>query len=130
LGAELKRTESIRINLADFARRYALGSLLDAPCGDYNWMQRVEWPADFRYVGADIIHDVIIENRRNHPGIEFVELDALRDSLPRVDARLARDLMIHFPDEAIWTALEQFRRSQISYLLARRPTPMREKIPT
>jgi hypothetical protein len=26
--------------------------------------------------------------------------------------------MIHFPDKAIWTALEQFRRSQISYLLA------------
>jgi hypothetical protein len=55
------------------------GSLLDAPCGDYNWMQRVEWPADFRYVGADIIHHlIIIENRENHPGIEFVELDVLR----------------------------------------------------
>jgi hypothetical protein len=81
-------------------------------------MQHVEWSADFRYVGADIVHDLIIENRQNHPGIEFVELDVLRDSLPRVDAWLARDLMIHFPDKAIWTALEQFRRWQIRYLLA------------
>lgn len=117
-GAELKRTESIRINLADFARRHALGSLLDAPCGDYNWMQHVEWPADFKYVGGDIVHDLIVENRANHPGIEFMELDVLKDPLPRVDAWLARDLMIHFPDQAIWAALEQFRRSQISYLLA------------
>jgi hypothetical protein len=30
------------------------------------------------------------------------------------DAWLARDLMIHFPDKAIWTALEQFRRSSLS----------------
>jgi hypothetical protein len=79
-GAELKRTESIRINLADFARRHALGSLLDAPCGDYNCMRHVAWPAGFRYVGADIVHDLIIENRKNYPGIEFMELDVLKDS--------------------------------------------------
>jgi hypothetical protein len=126
-GAELKRTESIRINLADFARRHALGSLLDAPCGDYNWMQHVEWPAGFRYVGADIVHDLIIENRENHPGIEFMELDVLKDSLPHVDAWLARDLMI--PDQAIWTALEQFRR--VDRLSAGDDLPpMRGKTPT
>lgn len=117
-GAELKRTAAIRVDLSDFARRHTLSSLLDAPCGDFNWMQHVVWPADFRYVGADIVHDLIIENRHNHPGIEFLELDVLSDPLPSVDAWLARDLMIHFPDKAIWTALEQFRRSSIRYLLA------------
>jgi hypothetical protein len=40
-GAELKRTESVRVNLADFARRRALGSLVDAPCDDCNWTQHV-----------------------------------------------------------------------------------------
>jgi hypothetical protein len=93
-------------------------SLLDAPCGDFHWMRNVQWPPDFRYVGADIVHDLIGENARKYPEHEFMELDVLRDALPDVDAWLARDLMIHFPDEAVRTALDQFRRSNIRYLLA------------
>jgi FMN-dependent NADH-azoreductase len=52
-----------------------------------------DWPNGS--INADIVHDLIIENRENHPGIEFVELDVLKDPLPRVDGWLARDLMIH-----------------------------------
>lgn len=117
-GAELKRTAAIRASLPDFAQRHYLKSLLDAPCGDFNWMRHVAWPAQFKYIGGDIVHDLIIENRRKYPEVEFAELDVLRDPLPDVDGWLARDLMIHFPDEAIWRALDQFRRSSISYLLA------------
>jgi hypothetical protein len=38
--------------------------------------------------------------------------------LPDVDGWLARDLMIHFPNDAVWAALDQFKNSSISYLLA------------
>jgi hypothetical protein len=117
-GAELKRTESIKAALPEFARRHSLRSLLDAPCGDFHWMQYVQWPREFRYIGADIVTDLIAENRARHPGVEFLELDVLRDPLPEVDAWLARDLMIHFPDDAIWAALKQFRNSSLRFLLA------------
>jgi hypothetical protein len=117
-GAELGRTVSIRAGLQDFVQRHALESLLDAPCGDFHWMRHVRWPNGFRYIGADIVHDLIIENRKRYPGHEFIELDVLHDSLPDVDAWLARDLMIHFPDEAVRTAINQFRRSTARYLLA------------
>jgi hypothetical protein len=80
-------------------------------------MRHVQWPTDFRYIGADIVADLIVDNRGKYHGIEFIELDVLRDQLPDVDAWLARDLMIHFPDEAIRSALNQFRRSTIRYLL-------------
>jgi hypothetical protein len=117
-GAELRRTVSIRAALPEFVQRHALGSLLDAPCGDFHWMQHVKWPSRFRYIGADIVHDLIVANRTRYPTTEFMELDVLRDPLPAVDGWLARDLMIHFPDEAVWTALSQFRKSSINYLLA------------
>jgi len=117
-GAELKRTESIRAALPEFVRRHSLRSLLDAPCGDYHWMQYVKWPLGFRYIGADIVPDLIAENRAKFPGVEFVELDVLTSPLPDVDAWLARDLMIHFPDDAIWAALKQFRNSTLRFLLA------------
>jgi hypothetical protein len=117
-GAELKRTVSIRAELPEFARRHSIRTLLDAPCGDFHWMRRVQWPSDFKYIGADIVPDLIADNRCKYPGIEFIELDILRDQLPNVDAWLARDLMIHFPDIAVRIALNQFRRSTIRYLLA------------
>jgi SAM-dependent methyltransferase len=117
-GAELNRTVAIRADLQEFVQRHSIQSLLDAPCGDFHWMQHMKWPSGFKYVGGDIVHDLIIENRRKYPGVDFVELDVLNDPLPQVDAWLARDLMIHFPDQAIRTALKQFRRSKIGYLLA------------
>ncbi len=117
-GAELKRTASIRSALPEFVRRNSVRSLLDAPCGDYHWMQYVQWPAGFRYIGADIVDDLIAENRSKYPTVEFLELDILGDRLPDVDAWLARDLMIHFPDEAIWVALKQFLSSRLRYFLA------------
>lgn len=117
-GAELRRTVSIRTELPGFVQRYSIGSLLDAPCGDFHWMRYVEWPPRFRYVGADIVHDLIVQNRTRYPTTEFIELDVLRDPLPAVDGWLARDLMIHFPDKAVWAALDQFRNSSVRFLLA------------
>ena len=117
-GAELRRTVSIRAALPEFMQRHSIGSLLDAPCGDFHWMRHIAWPSGFRYVGADIVHDLIVENRKKYPTAEFMELNVLSDPLPTVDSWLARDLMIHFPDDAVWAALDQFRRSSIGYLLA------------
>jgi len=117
-GAELRRTVSIRAALLLFVQRHSIRSLLDAPCGDFHWMRFIEWPNEFHYIGADIVPDLILDNRGNYPGTEFMELNVLSDPLPLVDSWLARDLMIHFPDEAIRTALDQFRRSSIRYLLA------------
>lgn len=117
-GSELRKTEAIRTALPDFVARHGIGSLLDAPCGDFHWMRHVQWPTSFRYVGGDIVGDLIADNRRAYPDVEFMTVDVLHDPLPAVDAWLARDLMIHFPDSAVWAALEQFRRSSIGFLLA------------
>jgi len=37
-------------------------------------MRHVEWPSEFRYVGADIVHDLILNNRHKYPETEFMEL--------------------------------------------------------
>ena len=116
-GAELCRTISIRARLPDFVQRHSINSLLDVPCGDFHWMQYVEWPSGFRYVGADIVHDLIAENRKKYPTTEFLQIDVISDPLPEVDSWLVRDLMIHFPDYAISATLDRFRKSSARYLL-------------
>jgi hypothetical protein len=117
-GSELKRTETIRRELLSFVDRHSVRSILDAPCGDFNWMRHVQWPTGLKYIGGDIVCDLIVDNRRKYPGVEFLELNVLQDALPDVEAWLARDLMIHFPDKAVWTAINQFQMSSIDYLLA------------
>src|ERR1700730_6843318 len=87
-GAELKRTVSIRAELPGFVQRHSVHSLLDAPCGDFHWMKHVHWPSGFRYVGADIVHDLIIEKRRKYLDIEFMELDVLLGELTAFNALL------------------------------------------
>lgn len=117
-GSELKRTELIRRELLSFVERHSVRSILDAPCGDFHWMRYLQWPTGFKYIGGDIVHDLIVDNKRKYPSVEFLELNILEDALPDVDAWLARDFMIHFSDNGIWTAIKQFQKSTIDYLLA------------
>jgi hypothetical protein len=41
----------------------------------------------------------------------------LKDPLPKVEAWLCRDVLFHFPNAAIQTALERFVKSDIRFLL-------------
>ena len=107
-GSELRATVNIRDRLP---------VLLDAPCGDWNWMQHVELPAD--YFGADIVAEVIERNRRRfaRPGVTFQTLNIVSDRLPNVDFVLCRDCWVHLSLQDIAAALENFRRTGAKYLL-------------
>ena len=117
-GSQLSRTELLRKDLRRWLAHERLMSLLDAPCGDYNWMRHVQFPAGFRYVGGDIVGELIGANRQRFPEVAFVEMDIISDPLPAVDAWLCRDAMIHFPNASVLTVLERFCASDIGYLLA------------
>jgi hypothetical protein len=117
-GSQLSRTETFRAELQAWVAQNRIASLLDAPCGDYNWMRHVQFPDDFRYVGGDIVGELIAANRRRFPGVHFVEMDIISDALPAVDAWLCRDAMIHFPNAPVSTVIERFCGSNIGYLLA------------
>ena len=110
---QLSRTETFRAELQAWVAQKRIASLLDAPCGDYNWMRHVQFPDDFRYVGGDIVGELIAANRRRFPGVHFVEMDIISDALPAVDAWLCRDAMIHFPNASVSTVIERFCGSNL-----------------
>ncbi len=41
-GSESEFTASLRVTLPDLLRELGVRSVLDAPCGDFNWMQGVD----------------------------------------------------------------------------------------
>lgn len=116
-GSTLQNTRLIREALPGFLRRHGITSMLDAPCGDFNWMQTVSFPDGFSYIGGDIVQSVVDANRAAHPGHSFCQIDLTTGPLPEVDLLFCRDCLFHLSYEDIFRALDVFVRSGIPMLL-------------
>jgi hypothetical protein len=126
-GSTLAYTEVVRRELPRLLEELGARSLLDAPCGDFNWMRHVAL-GDVAYVGADVVAEVVERNRREYGGARrsFLALDLTRDPLPRADVILCRDCLIHLSYADALSALDNFRRSGARHLLATTHTSVRE----
>ena len=117
-AATLAETEQLRAALPRIVREHSVRSVLDIPCGDFHWMQYVPL-ADVDYIGADIVPEIVAENRKRHANDrrKFVLLDATRDELPRIDLIHCRDLLIHLSNNDCRAALANFVASGSRLLL-------------
>lgn len=128
-GSTLGRTEAIRRELPALLNSVGAKSLLDAPCGDFNWMQYVNL-GDIEYIGADVVPELIARNRdiERNTGRVFAVLNITRDELPEVDVILCRDCFIHFSFRDIHAAITNFKRSNSVFLLATTHINVRENV--
>lgn len=118
-GSELSCTATIRTALPGLLQELGVTSILDAPCGDFNWMRTV--PLDgITYTGLDVVAAVIEHNQTRYATdtIQFQVADITRAALPPVDLILCRDCLVHLPLRAGYRALRQFQQSGSTYLLA------------
>ena len=115
-GSGLARTAAFRDEIKLLLDRLGARTLLDAGCGDFNWMREV--PLSQHYVGWDIVPELIATTQKYATDERtFVHGDITRDTLPKVDVILCRDCLVHFPLAAVWQALRNFKRSGSRYLL-------------
>lgn len=119
VGSTFENTQSIREALPGLLRRLEVRSILDAPCGDYNWFRFVDRPKGIRYTGGDIVKALVLSNQQKYADetTAFIALDIVHDALPRADLWLCRDCMPHLAEELIVRAIKSFLRSDIRYLL-------------
>ena len=117
-GSNLVRTAKLRRELPALLQELGTRTLLDAPCGDFNWMKDTQLGIE-RYFGVDVIPDLITRNQElyGNDQRQFALLDLTRDALPRVDVILCRDCLIHFSYKHIADAIKNFKRSGSTYLL-------------
>lgn len=118
-GSTRERGADFRDDLAALLREIDARVLLDAPCGDFNWMEEVAGGVE-RYVGVDVVPELIAANSERHGGGNrtFLCLDMTRDPLPKADVVLCRDCLVHFSTADVWRAVRAFRESGSRYLLA------------
>ncbi|MFU8818001.1 MAG: class I SAM-dependent methyltransferase [Pseudomonadales bacterium] len=117
-GSNLAQTRNLRAELPALLQRLEVKTLLDAPCGDFHWMQHTPLAVD-EYIGADIVPALVDANQTAHaaPGRRFVCLDLATDPLPAVDAILCRDCLVHLDLTTMARVIDNIRASGSTYLL-------------
>ncbi|MFD9893504.1 class I SAM-dependent methyltransferase [Amycolatopsis sp. NPDC059027] len=118
-GSELEQTRELRVRLPELLSRFGVRTLLDLPCGDFGWLSGVDLGVE-RYVGGDIVAELVDRNteRYGRDGTrEFQVLDLTADPLPKADAVLCRDCLVHLSFDDIRRAVENLKRSGSRYLL-------------
>ncbi len=118
-GAEMKPTRKIRRVLPKIIKRYHIRSMLDIPCGDFNWMKAVDLRRLDEYTGADIVSELIASNIKKYSDGQkkFIELDIINNPLPRVDLIFCRDCFVHLSNKDICKALKNIKKSGSAFLL-------------
>ena len=116
-GSTLAYTIQLRQKLPGILASIGIKTLLDAPCGDCNWISKIELTG-ITYTGADIVPEIIEANKIKYPDKNFINKNIIADKLPATDIVLCRDCFIHLRNAAIINALQNFKRSGIRYLLA------------
>jgi hypothetical protein len=99
--------------------RWGVRTILDAPCGDFNWMRDVLAERDVFYTGVDIVDELIARNIQAHrtPRCRFMCGDMTRIDLPEADLVLCRDGLVHLSFADARAAIRNLRRSRSRYLL-------------
>ncbi|HYV34294.1 MAG TPA: hypothetical protein VE988_01235, partial [Gemmataceae bacterium] len=62
-GSTVVRTAMLRPQLERLLQELEITTLLDAPCGDFNWLKESVLPVQY-YVGVDVVPELIRNNRR------------------------------------------------------------------
>ncbi|MCB0685483.1 MAG: class I SAM-dependent methyltransferase, partial [Saprospiraceae bacterium] len=117
-GSTIDAASNVILGLNDLINRLSIESVLDLPCGDFHWMQKVNLD-QVQYLGADIVSDLIKTNQKqfakNH--LRFTTLDVIGDSLPKADLMISRDCFVHFSYRDIFSAMQNILDSEVDFLL-------------
>jgi hypothetical protein len=120
LGSEPDATAVLRAELPRLLAGLGIASLLDAPCGDAGWINRSS--LGVRYVGLEVVPDLVerlqVRAAAGDIGGGYHLADITRDPLPRCDAILCRDCLVHLSFANIERAVANFARSGATWLIA------------
>lgn len=117
-GSTLDETKSIREKLVELINEKNIKSVIDIPCGDWNWMKEIAENFDF-YIGGDIVDECVTSNNEKYGSdkIKFLNIDLLTDEIPEGDLLIVRDVIGHYPIEDGDLILKNILKSKCKYLL-------------
>ncbi len=117
-GSNLRQTATVRSILPMVLKEFHIKTMLDIPCGDFNWMKEVDL-GECQYQGADIVRDIVKRNKTHYSNDKrtFMWGDITSSTLRQFDLIFCRDCFVHFSYDDITRALINIKRSMSKYLL-------------
>lgn len=111
-------TEKIRQGIAQISEQYNISTIVDVPCGDFNWFRAIELRGA-TYLGVDIVPDLIARNRElfGSDNISFICQDLAEWVPPAADLIIVRDLLIHLTNNQATACLRNIVGSGARLLL-------------
>jgi hypothetical protein len=110
-------TYNLSIELPDFINKHQIKSFLDIPCGDWEWMSKLNLN-NIKYIGCDIVEDMVIANNKKYSNsrISFIKKNLSCDDLPEADIILVRDLLVHLKYSDIILCLNNIKKYNYKYI--------------
>jgi hypothetical protein len=118
-GSTMEETDIIRQQIKQLVKDKEIKSVVDVPCGDFNWMKDIVYNFE-KYTGCDIVPEMIQDNQKfANSIISFKELDLTQDGIeiPEGDLLIVRDVLGHLPLEGGQKAIANILKSKCKYLL-------------
>lgn len=116
-GSTIEQTEIIRKELPNIFNKFGVRTVLDAPCGDLNWIKKTDL-SGIDYTGVDIVPEIIENNKKNYGYIgRFHCFDIASDKLPCADLILCRDCLVHLTFSQALKAVKNMKKSGAKYFL-------------
>ena len=127
-GSNLAATEQIRDLLPKLFDKYKIRTFLDAPCGDFLWMNEVSLNK-ISYTGADIVKEIIEYNQKQYSiKGEFITLNLINDHLKTYDLIMCRECLVHLNNDQIHQTLLNITNSNSKWLLTTTYPDQKENI--
>ncbi|GAB4425478.1 MAG: class I SAM-dependent methyltransferase [Bacteroidia bacterium] len=117
-GSTLAQTQVLIRELPPLLHRLEVHRLLDLPCGDFNWMRRLDLTG-ISYTGGDIVPAIVARNTAAYASeqVQFACIDLIHDDLGSYDLLFCRDCLVHLSFAAIGQVLANLCRSDIRYVM-------------
>ena len=98
--------------IGQFAAEHKIGTIVDLGCGDFQVGQRILEVVNCRYVGVDVVPELIARNERLFASerVSFVCMDIANDALPEGDLCLIRQVLQHLDNRTIERVLDHASR--------------------
>ena len=118
IGSEIKNTKTLLQGLENIIEKYNIKSIIDIPCGDFNWMRKLNM-RNINYTGLDIVQKAIDENNKKYKktNVTFYHSDITSSELPKGDLIFVRDCLVHFSFEDIKKSILRIKQSKSRYLM-------------
>ena len=116
-GSELIFAQNLLLYLPVLLKKYNVKTVVDAPCGDYNWILHLDYRFE-KYTGIDIVQKLIEKNKKyENERVKFFAGDILTYNIPSSDLIFCWDCFIHLTFKQIFKSLVIFKKSGAGFIM-------------